>query len=404
MLDKDGVRQLAYIVTIDELRPIPGYDKVEHARVQGWWVIVRKDQFKVGDLAVYIEIDSKVPATEPFAFLEKRKYAVKTLKMCKVLSQGLLMSPSDFGWYHGWEGDSITGRPFIFCKDKKYYKGDFVTKDLGITYYTPEDNIRKANITIDKYKKMAARHPGLFKKPLFRWLMKRNWGKKLLFLFFGRKKDKRGWPSWVKKTDEERVQNMIWILEQKGPWIATEKIDGSSTTFTMKRGLLGKKDFYICSRNVVFDKPDKKCFYDTNIYVEMAKKYNIEKVLTKLLTEVYPDAEWVTIQGETYGAGVQRRDYSLKEHDFAAFNLITSKTGRVNTIDMVGILEPFGVPCVPIVDHAYYLPDTVEEILKYAEGISQIDNKEREGIVFRSQDGSQSFKAVSNSFLQKYHG
>lgn len=402
--NKDGTRELAYIVTIDEIRPIPGYDRVSYARTHGWWVIVRKDQFKVGDLAVYIEIDSKVPETEPFAFLEKRKYAVKTLKMCKVLSQGLLMSPSDFGWKTGWEGDSIEGKPFIYNGDKIYYEGDFVTKDLGITYYVPEDNARKANIVVDKYKKMAARHPGLFKKPLFRWLMRRDWGKKLLFIFFGKKKDKRGWPSWVVRTDEERVQNMVWILEQKGPWIATEKIDGSSTTFTMKRGPLGKKDFYICSRNVVFDTPDKKCFYDTNIYVEMAEKYHAKEVLTKLLTEVYPNAKWVTIQGETYGAGVQRRDYSLKGHNFAAFNLITSETGRINTVEMIGILEPLGIPCVPIINHAYTLPDTIEEILDYAEGTSQIDGKEREGIVFRSQDGSRSFKAVSNSYLQKYHG
>ncbi len=403
MLNSKGERELAYIVTIDELRPIPGYDRVEYARTQGWWVIVRKDQFKVGDLAIYIEIDSKVPATEPFAFLEKRKYAVKTLKMCKVLSQGLLMSPSDFGWQYGWDGNSVTGRPFVYSEKKVYYQGDFVTKDLGITYYTPEDNIRKANVSVDKYKKMAARHPDLFKKPAIRWLMRRDWGKKLLFIFFGKKKDKRGWPSWVVKTDEERVQNMIWILEQKGPWIATEKIDGSSTTFTMKRGHFGKKDFYICSRNVVFDTPTKKCFYDTNIYVEMAEKYHVKEVLIKLLTEVYPNAKWVTIQGETYGAGVQRRDYSLEGHDFAAFNLITSETGRVNTIDMIDILKPLGIPCVPIVNSAYSLPDTIEEILNYAEGTSQIDGKEREGIVFRSQDGSQSFKAVSNSFLQKYH-
>lgn len=404
MLNDKGERELAYISVIDNIEPIPNYDRVELATVKGWKVIVRKDQFKVGDLAVYIEIDSKVPETEPFAFLEKRKYAVKTLKMCKVLSQGLLMSPSDFGWKTGWEGDSIEGKPFIYNGDKIYYEGDFVTKDLGITYYVPEDNARKANIVVDKYKKMAARHPGLFKKPLFRWLMRRDWGKKLLFIFFGKKKDKRGWPSWVVRTDEERVQNMVWILEQKGPWIATEKIDGSSTTFTMKRGPLGKKDFYICSRNVVFDTPDKKCFYDTNIYVEMAEKYHAKEVLTKLLTEVYPNAKWVTIQGETYGAGVQRRDYSLKEHDFAAFNLITSETGRVNTIDMIDILKPLGIPCVPIVNSAYSLPDTIEEILNYAEGFSKIDGKEREGIVFRSQDGSQSFKAVSNSFLQKYHG
>ena len=98
MLNAEGNRELAYVVTIDEIRPIEGYDRVEHARVGGWWVIVRKDQFKVGDLAIYIEVDSKVPEKEPFMFLDKRNFKVKTLKMCKVISQGLLMSAEDFGW------------------------------------------------------------------------------------------------------------------------------------------------------------------------------------------------------------------------------------------------------------------------------------------------------------------
>ena len=68
MLNKDGQRELAYIVAIDEIRPIPNYDRVEHARVGGWWVIVKKDQFQVGDLAIYIEVDSKVPEKEPNMF------------------------------------------------------------------------------------------------------------------------------------------------------------------------------------------------------------------------------------------------------------------------------------------------------------------------------------------------
>ena len=107
MLNKDCVRELAYLVKIDELRPIAGYDRVEHARVGGWWVIVKKDQFKVGDPAIYIEVDAKVPEKEPFMFLEKRNFKVKTLKMCKVISQGLLMSLEDFGWKLRGENSNI---------------------------------------------------------------------------------------------------------------------------------------------------------------------------------------------------------------------------------------------------------------------------------------------------------
>ena len=386
MLNKNNERELAYVVKINKVEPIEGYDRVEYAHINGWGCVVPKGAFKEGDLGVYFEIDSKCPAVEPFLFLEKRKYHVKTQKMCKRISQGLLMSFADFGW-----------------ENDKYKEGTFLTKELGITYYEPEDNVRKSNDGVDKYKKMAQRHGKLFSKQPFRWLMKRDWGRKILFVFFGKKRDKRGWPAWVVKTDEERIQNMPYILQDKEPWIATEKIDGTSTTFTIKRKPFGKFDFYICSRNVVFDKPDKVCFYDTNVYVEMAVKYKIEEVLTKLMKTVYKDEEWITLQGETYGEGIQKRDYNLEWHNFMGFNFITASKGRMNSKEAADMFLKYGIPWVPIIDENFILPDTVEELLDYATGTSVIDGGMREGVVFRSQDGVKSFKAVSNEFLLKYH-
>jgi hypothetical protein len=407
MLNKNGERELAYLVNIDNIEPIPNYDRVEWATVGGWKVIVQKGQFNIGDPAIYFEIDSKVPSDhECFAFLEKRNYKVKTLKMCKVISQGLLMHPSDFGWevqVDGgvYDGDGDHGVHYVNDESR------FVTKLLGVTYADAEDNQRKAN-PMDKYKKMAQRHPAIFKKPFVRWLMKRNWGKKLMFALFGKKKDKKnGWPEWVSKTDEERIQNMPWVLNDTGKWVVTEKIDGSSTTFTMKLGRFGKLDFYVCSRNVCFDSIDKPCYYDTNIYWEMAKKYDMYNVLKTILEE-HPGMEWVTIQGETFGAGVQKRDYSLDGHDFMAFNLITSDRGRWGTLEMKNYLETvFGVPCIPVIDCAFYFnllnEPRMDAILTMADGNSVIDNKPREGFVLRSADGSKSFKAVSNNFLLKFH-
>jgi hypothetical protein len=195
---------------------------------------------------------------------------------------------------------------------------------------------------------------------------------------------------------------MPWILQDKKKvWIATEKIDGTSTTFTLKKGLF-KDAFYVCSRNVVFDTPDKSCFYETNVYTEMAEKYHMEEVLTEMLKK-NPLADWITIQGETYGGNIQRRDYSIKDHDFMAFNLIMSHTGRWNTIDMARELNVYNIPSVPIVDEHFILPDTIEELLKYATNDSMVDGLPREGIVFRSYDGLKSFKAVSNEFLLAYH-
>lgn len=405
MLNKNQERELAYVVVIDGIEPIPGYDRVEHAIVGGWRVIVQKDQFKVGDSAIYFEIDSRVPADrECFAFLEKRHYKVKTLKMCKTLSQGLLMHPEDFGW-HYMEGNSAV----IVDDEGNFHWPDeesrFLTQKLGVTYADDEDNARKA-APVDKYKKMAQRHPALFKKAWARWLMRREWGRKLMFFFFGKKKDKKnGWPSWVSKTDEERVQNMPWILNSTDKWIATEKIDGTSTTFTMKRHGR-KKEFYVCSRNVCFDTVDKPCYYDTNVYWEMAKKYDVFNVLSRMLDN-YPEEEWITIQGETFGEGVQKRDYSVEGREFKAFNLIFSSKGRFGPLEMRNILKKYGIPCVPIVDVNIDFTEkfaTMEDMLLYAEGDSAVDWQPREGVVFRTIDGAKSFKAVSNSYLLKYHG
>lgn len=422
MLNAKNERELCYVVKVDDIKPIEGRDRVECAVVGGWTIMVRKGQFKPGDYGIYFEIDSQVPAKEPFLFLEGKHYKIKTQKYKtpngQFWSQGLLMGFEDFVDEYGRIPTWLAALNVAIASGVNIIETEqrFLTKDLEVIYAVAEDNSRKAN-SEDKYKKMAQRNGKLFSHQPFRWLMRRPWGRKFLFMFFGKKKDKKGgWPAWVAKTDEERVQNMPWILQDKSEWIATEKIDGTSTTFTMKRGKKhpfgrDKNEFYVCSRNVVFDKPDKACFYDSNVYLEMAEKYHIEDVLTQIL-ENRPDLEWVTIQGETYGAGIQKRDYSLGKiaeklpgaaHDFMAFNFITSVGGRWGSVEAEKLLRGFGIPWVPLVDQHFVLPDTVEELLAIATGDSVVDGGMREGLVFRSQDGSRSFKAVSNEFLLKYH-
>ena len=411
---KTNTRELAYVVNIDAIEPIQGSDNCECAIINGWRVMVRKNEFQVGEPAIYFEIDSYLnPSNPAFSFMEKKKYKVKTQRYTfggkgNFISQGLLMSAANFGW-------TIEYVPFVggftYIVDNngiQHLPNDesrFLTKQLGVTYAEPGDNTRKAP-SADKYVKMAIRHKKLFSHQPFFWLMQRNWGKKLLFLFFGRRHDKKtSWPAWVKKTDEERIENLPWILKDKTPWIATEKIDGSSTTFTLKRRHWPFKDeFFVCSRNVVFDKPDKKCYYDTNIYTEMAEKYDIENKMRKAFSDRFADCDWITIQGETYGAGIQKRDYH-SEHQFMAFNFITSKEGRWNSERMKEMLEKhLGIPCVPILNNNYIVPDTIEEMREYVGSApSIIDGEAREGIVFRSTDGSRSFKCVSPEYLMKYH-
>ena len=131
MLNKDGQRELAYVVLVDGIEELPGYDRVESAVIGGWRCIVPKGQFKVGDPGIYFEIDSKVPNTNPaFAFLEKRNYKIKTQKMCKSISQGLLMHAEDFGWSIGYDTNDSSGNiPYI--KDNKGQTPLFVAAQMN---------------------------------------------------------------------------------------------------------------------------------------------------------------------------------------------------------------------------------------------------------------------------------
>lgn len=229
----DGKRALAYIVKIDSITPIEKADNIELAHVGGWSIIIRKREFAVGDAAVFFEIDSKLPEREWSEFLRPKHFKVKTYKLGKfgVVSQGLLLPTS------------------ILPEGKQYDVNTDVTDILGVTYYVAEDNKRKSSVADKnaKYNNMVIRHKKLAKKKWFRWLMKRNWSKKLLFLFFGKKSDNpKGFPSWIKKTDEDRIENMTWILENKNPFVVTEKIDGTSTTFFLDLTKF-KPDFGVCS-------------------------------------------------------------------------------------------------------------------------------------------------------------
>lgn len=387
-------RALAYVVTIDEIRPIEGYDRVEYARTNGWWVIINKaDNLSVGDKCVYFEVDSKVnPLDERFAFLEKRDYRIKTIKMCKVYSQGLLIPLSTFPEL----GDLDVNTD--------------VTDALKVIYYEPADNQRKANAPdpMAKYRSMAARHAKLARKKWFRWLMKREWGRRLLFVFFGKKKDApRGWPThfpYIHKTDEERCENLPQMLGYDKPLIVTEKLDGTSTTFILERKGKKKFEFYVLSRNVRQRDEKQECYHDHNIYWDMAFKYDVENKLRKYL-EDHPNLTYVCVQGESVGS-VQGNPLKLDEDDFYAFNFIDSINGRwASDIASVEVKNKLGIKWVPILDTNFMMPTDMEEFKQMATAKSVVNpTVMREGIVLRDPTTNFSFKNVSREYLLKHGG
>ena len=385
-------RALAHIEKIHDIAPIEGADFIELVHVKGWQCVAIKGEFQEGDLAVYIEIDSKVPETEVFEFLRNKQFKIKTQKFRGALSQGIALPLSKF--------------PQI----KKAYVGMDVTQTLGITkIITAEEKRLMAEEGAPERAAIArARHyhPKFMNSKFGKWCMKHEWLKHFVLRLLGAPVTKpQGFPSWIKKTDEERIQNFPEALEYKGPVVVTEKLDGTSTTFAIKRK--GRKwEHIVCSRNVRQETPDQYNWHTgdngVNVYWEMADKYNVFKILELIafrLTREDKKIETIVLQGETIGSGLQGNPYKLDHHDFYGFNLIINGT-RMPTQQSAQIMEHYGIKWVPILN-VTKLPETVDEMLAMADGTSVINGVMREGLVVRSFDSKLSFKAVSNKYLLK---
>lgn len=223
-----------------------------------------------------------------------------------------------------------------------------------------------------------------------------------MFLFFGRKKDNpKEFPKWIIKTDETRIENAPFYLESTDKWIKTEKLDGTSCTFAVDRIKKNKFEFIVCSRNVRQADRNQETYHESNIYWELADKYGIENILMKFARE--NGYNRVVLQGEGVGS-VQGNPYKLKENELFVFNLIVDGT-RLGTVEMAEFCNQNGLHHVPIIDEAYTLPKTMEEMKLEADGYSEINHKvKREGFVYRSVDGQQSFKNVSREYLLKHNG
>lgn len=380
-------RALAYTTRVGEISKIEGADNIELISVLGWKVIAKIGEFHEGDLCVYFEIDSKLPEKEWSEFMRSKHFKVKTMKLGKfgVISQGLALPMG------------------VFDVEIPNEENVDVTELLGVTYSVEEDNARKKVDPDAKYKSMASRKPNIFKKPWARWMMRRTWGRKVMFFFFGRKKDNpRGFPTFVSKTDEERVENQPWRIGDGNTYLCTEKLDGTSCTYALERKGKKKFEFYVCSRNVRQQDEKQECYHDHNIYWDLAFKYDIERHLKEYL-ELHKDYKWVCIQGEGVGS-VQGNPLKLKEDDLYVFNFKTSEYGRHSSFEGRDTVEGWGMKWVPILGEVQ-MPDTMEELKQLATGKSVVNpSVMREGLVYRSLDGKDSFKNVSREYLLKHNG
>jgi len=337
-------RKLATIREITDIRPIEGADMIELASVGGWNVVVAKNVgHKIGDKVVYCEIDSFLPIREEFEFLRKSSYKkmddqegfrLKTIKLRGQVSQGLILP--------------ISVVPIAqFATGHDLPEGLDVTEMLGIVKYEPP---------------IPAELSG---------------------------KVKGGFPSFLRKTDEERIQNLVkeyeeYKLTSKHQFYMTEKLDGSSATFYMNDGVFG-----VCSRNLELLETEGNTFW------KVARELDLENK--------FKDKGNICLQGELIGEGIQGNPYKIKGqtvHFFNGFDIDTQTRMGIN--DFLILLDELELVSVPVLDVAFLLPDTVEGMLKLAEDKSRLNKlTEREGVVVRSLDNTISFKAISNKFLLK---
>jgi RNA ligase (TIGR02306 family) len=340
-------RKLASIKPITYIKPIEGADAIECAIVDGGWpVVVKKGEYKVGDIAIYLEIDSWVPH-ELAPFLSKgqepREYngvkgeRLRTVKLRGQVSQGLLL-PIEL----------------TFWRDI----GTDLTESLGIQKWEPP---------------IPAQLQGT---------MKGNF------------------PHFIPKTDQERCQNLrkeIFETYKDEIYEVTVKLDGSSTTIYVKDGEVG-----VCSRNIDLLETEGNSFW------KAAREQNIIEPLLQLSKEkgeeyaIQGELIGEGIQGNPEKLKGQRfylfDIYSITCGEYFKANV------RYSILDKLKMLGA-DVEHVPIIDtdvrvaQAY---DTIDDLLEFAEGQSLNPQTKREGLVFKSWESDFTFKAIANSYLLKH--
>lgn len=333
-VEESTLRKLATIAKIDQILPHPQADRLELAKVRCWQVVIKKGEFNEGDLCVYCEIDSLMPERPEFEFLRDRKFLIKTIRLRGELSQGICfhLSILPMGEAH-----------------LEPLEGDDVTEALGIQLHQPPI---PACLSGDVN--------GVF-------------------------------PSFIPKTDCERIQNHSWILDELAEleWVATEKLDGSSCTVLWDE----QEGLQVCSRNWNMRRSDRNAYWQAAMALGLDEKLKGSRVA------------W---QGELIGPKIQGNRYNAKEYTIYFFDAY-----HLDEMRYLGFSEyrhwvtKMEFPRVPIVHGKAPLPKSMDELLQRAEGKSVLNfNAEREGLVWKLMEdrydpriGRCVFKTISNRFL-----
>ena len=325
-------RKLVTVRRIDSISPIEGADAIECAQVGGWKVVVKKGEFVAGQLATYYEIDSWIPENiAPFLCKDKREFngipgaRLRTIRLRGQVSQGLLLP---------------IPAAFATCVE-----GEDITEAIGVQKW-------EAPVSAQ----LSGQVRGNF-------------------------------PSFIKKTDQERIQNLKKELAEwtdTAVWEVTEKLDGSSMTVYLRDG-----EFGVCSRNLDL-KPDEK-----NSFWAMAVKLGMEDKMRELGANI-------AIQGELIGPGIQGNKYNITEHQFRVFDVFDIDTfAYYDSMRRDEACVVLGLMHCPVLAEECVITSNMDELLTMADGLSELNDKaNREGLVFKCVSNPDvSFKVISNKFL-----
>ena len=411
-------KSMAHIEQIVKVYPIEGADSVEMAQVLDWHVVVRKNQFKVGDLAVYVEMDSIFPDTLPEQYqlemnllasvmtrlnrnrnknkdeietvrvrmeelkkfnprpateiLRSRKFKVRCVNYASfnIISQGILFNIEE-----------------LLSPYNYYSEGQDVTEELGIKQI------------IEDPEEAGVYEDAKINNPILRTL-----NKKLLkySLYRGIRKvfvevDNNWLPFFPSKSDEKNAQAVFSRMKSNygdKVWVVTEKLEGQNISAHMRffrffRGLLTLSKFGVCSHVRSIPKGERSQFWGTINRLDYKTK--MKKIGRNLF-----------LRGEHIGPKIQSNIYGLKETDVYLFDVYNLDTKEMMPYDEMKVFcTAHDFKMVPVIDDSFKLPETVGELLEYSNGFSKLkDDVLREGIVIRLRDNPKvSFKVRSPKYL-----
>jgi hypothetical protein len=353
---------LASIQKVISVEPIPDADRIEKIKVLGWDCVVKKGIFKPGDLCVYIQLDTLIPTfLLSDNFVDKDLVRLRTVKMKKQISQGLALSLDNFIFFPSEEHqDSLD----IFGM------GSLSSGNFGHYYRKPEEKLFQEVMEGDDVTDLLG-----IKK------YEKTIPPELQGLFAG------NFPSFISKTDEERIQSAPDTLKELQAYYISTKCDGTSATYFNFEG-----EFGVCSRNMKLKDGD-------NIYWKMARKYGIDRI-----------PEGFAIQGEICGPNIQKNRLELSDHELFVFNVICIKPRTyLDYPEFIQFCKDFNFQTVPIFEKGENFNYTLEELLIKATGFYPNTKNRIEGIVVRSVPemysqslrGRLSFKVLNNEYLLK---